>query len=440
MLDRGERHVDSLANRFFRLPTPCGIPVGQHDSMYDAHEERLRGLLLLQRVARRISSLLDHDRLLEEILTDVSQTFGYNLATIWLRDDTTNELVLHGWAGPHHRQGDRFRIGVDGIVGRVAVTGEAYNAPDVRVDPYYRLADERSRSELAIPLTAGGRLIGVFDVEHTELDAFTPARVELLEALAGHVATAIENARLFRQERLEKERALRELSEARQIQSGLFPAQSPKTPGFLLEARCIPCREVGGDWFDYVPFDDGRVGIILADVSGKGMAAALLMSSTRSILRLLSDGSPPGEVLQRINRILLKDLPAARFVTMIYAVLDPVHRRLSFANAGHPYPLLVDPAGARFLETETGFPLGIREGSYAEREVQMPAGSRLVIYSDGLSEAKSAAGEEYGTARIQRHFEEESATVESLLDEVRGFSTNAPAADDLTVAMLRAGG
>jgi len=407
--------------------------------MHDDHEERIQELLLLQRVAQRISSILDLDRLLEEILSDVCQTFGYRRSTVWLKDDATNELVLHGWTGPHHREGDRFRIGVDGIVGQVGVTRETYYAPNVLVDPYYQFGDERSRSELAIPLMVGGRLIGIFDVEHTEIDAFPPARIQLLEALAGHVATAVENARLFRQERFEKERMSKELHEAQQIQVGLFPAQSPEVPGFAIEARCIPCREVGGDWFDYLPLDDGRLGVILADVSGKGMAAALLMSSTRSILRLLAeDGLPPGEVLRRINRTLLKDLPAARFVTMIYAVLDTAHRRLVFANAGHPYPLLVDSAGGRFLPTEAGFPLGIRDGPFAEREVQLPAGSRLVLYSDGLSEATSPAEEEYGTARIRQHFDAESATVESLLDDVRGFVSGSPASDDLTVVMIRA--
>jgi len=407
--------------------------------MHDQHEETIRELLLLQRVAQRITSILDLNPLLEEILNDVCRTFGYSRSTLWLKDDATNELVLHGWTGPHHSEGDRFRIGVDGIVGRVGVTRETYYAPNVLVDPYSQLGDERSRSELAVPLTVGGRLIGIFDVEHTEIDAFPPARIQLLEALAGHVATAVENARLFRQERLEKERMSDELQEARQIQFGLFPAQSPELPGFSIQARCIPCREVGGDWFDYLPLDDGRLGIILADVSGKGLAAALLMSSTRSILRLVAeDGMPPGEVLRRINRTLLKDLPATRFVTMIYAVLDADRRRLVFANAGHPYPLVVDSAGGRFLRTEAGFPLGLRDGSFAEREVELAAGCRLVLFSDGLTEATSPADEEYGTERIRQHVETESATVESLLDDVHGFVAGSPASDDQTVVMIRA--
>src|SRR5262249_45386745 len=421
-------------------PTP-GHTLGSDLSMHDEHEERIQELLLIQRVAQRISSILDLDPLLEEILSDVCRTFGYQRSTIWLKDDATNELVLHGWTGTHHSEGDRFRIGVDGIVGHVGVTLQTYYAPDVLTDPFYRLSEEQSRSELAIPLLVGGRLIGILDLEHTEIDAFPPARVQLLEALAGHVATAVENARLFRLERLEKERMSNELREARQIQTSLFPSESPETPGFAIEARCIPCREVGGDWFDYLRLDDGRLGVILGDVSGKGLAAALLMSSTRSILRLLAqDGLPPGEVLHRINQTLLKELPTGRFVTMIYAVLDVAHRRLAFANAGHPYPLLVDSAGGRFLPTQAGFPLGLRDGSFAEREVELPEGSRLVLYSDGLTEATSPTEEEYGTDRIRQHFDRESATVESLLEDVRGFVSGAPPSDDRTVVLIRGTG
>ena len=409
--------------------------------MQNEHEERIQELLLIQRVAQRISSILDLDRLLQEILSDLCRTFGYDRATMWLKDDATNELVLHGWSGPYYTEGARFRIGVDGIVGHVGVTLETYYAPDVQVDPYYRISEDQSRSEIAIPLVVGGRLVGIFDVEDTRIDAFPPARIQLLEALAGHVATAVENARLFRQERLEKERMSNELREARQIQVGLFPSLSPEVPGFAIEARCIPCREVGGDWFDYLPLEDGRLGVILADVSGKGMAAALLMSSTRSIIRLLAEGgSQPGKVLERINRTLLKDLPAARFVTMVYAVLDSARRRFVFANAGHPYPLLVDPEGGRFLATEAGFPLGVNEGTFPEREVELVQGSRLVLYTDGLSEATSTTGEEYGTARIRLHCASESATLETLLEDVRAFVIGSPASDDQTVVMIRATG
>src|SRR5262249_45349737 len=126
-----------------------------------------------------------------------------------------------------------------------------------------------------------------------------------------------------------------------------------------------------------------------------------------------------------------------RFVTMIYAVLDADHRRLVFANAGHPYPLLVDSAGGRFLPTQAGFPLGIRDGSVAEREVELPGGRRFCLCSGGLAEASSTTEEEYGADRIRQHFDRQSATVESLLEDVRGFVSGAPPSDDQTVVLIR---
>src|SRR5262249_37355788 len=162
---------------------------------------------------------------------------------------------------------------------------------------------------------------------------------------------------------------------------------------------------------------------------------------TRSILRLIAeDGRPPGEVLERINRTLLKDLPVARFVTMVYAILDSARRRLVFANAGHPHPLLVDTEGGRLIPTKGGFPLGVRDGSFPERAIELVQGCRVVLYSDGLSEATSPTGEEYGTARIQLHCVTESATLETLLEDARCFVSGAPASDDQTVVMIRATG
>src|SRR5262249_41685239 len=151
-----------------------------------------------------------------------------------------------------------------------------------------------------------------------------PERIRLLEALAGHVSTAIANARMFQRERLEKERMAKELDEAGAIQSSLFPARAPHVEGFDLTGVCIPCREVGGDWYDYISFADGRIAVVLADVSGKGMGAALLMSSTRSALRLhASRGLSPHEILFELNKFLVDDFPASKFVTLVYAVLDP---------------------------------------------------------------------------------------------------------------------
>jgi len=408
----------------------------------EEQHQLIEELFLLQRVAQRINSTLDIDALLEDIVGDVAQTFGCSRSAVLLKDAATNELVIaavQGWTMNYHMKGDRFKIGEYGMVGHVGATEETYYAPDVSKDPYYQVSETLTRSEVDIPLKAHGELIGVFNAQHNEYNAFPPNRIQLLEALAGHIATAIENARMFQRERIEKERMSKELSEARQIQQALFPAQCPDVPGFSVKGLCMPCQEVGGDWFDYFPLQDGRLAVVLADVSGKGMGAALLMSSTRTILRLVGEtGLPPGEVLSRVNSLLLKDFPTAKFVTMVYGILDPRSRSIIFANAGHPHPLFVKSGSASFLETEMGLPLGIREGPYSERVVEMTPGSRLLFFSDGVTEAMNPSLQQYGETRIRDQVVQPSATVPGLLESVRTFAAGQPASDDITVVMIQA--
>jgi phosphoserine phosphatase RsbU/P len=161
-------------------------------------EHQVGELLLLQRVAQRITSILDLDVLLEEIVSDVAQTFGYSRAAVLLVDGP--DLVIaavRGWTTNFHLKGERFRIGEYGMVGHVGTTGETYYAPDVTVDPYYQVSETLTRSELDIPLKARGRMFGVFSVQHNEVNSFSPGRVQVLEALAGHLSVAIDNAQMF---------------------------------------------------------------------------------------------------------------------------------------------------------------------------------------------------------------------------------------------------
>jgi phosphoserine phosphatase RsbU/P len=402
---------------------------------------RIEELYLLQRVAQKINSILELETLLDQIVGDVANTFGYNRLAVLLKDEGTEELVIAaGWTGELCLKGTRFKIGGgEGMSAHAAATGETFYAPDVRKIPFYVVGEEDTRSEIDIPLKIRGELIGIFNVQHIEMNAFSPERIRLLEALAGHVATAIANARMFQRERLEKERMAKELEEARAIQSGLFPVNAPEVRGFDVTGVCIPCREVGGDWYDYIPLADGRLAVVLADVSGKGMGAALLMSSTRSVLRLhAARGLSPKEILFQLNAFLVKDFPASKFVTLVYAVLDPQKRQLTFASAGHLPPLFIDSSGARFLEADAGLPLGIMECEFSEHEIEMPFGSRVFLYTDGVTEAVNLSHEEYGPERILKHVINQMATVQSLLSDVDEFTSGYAKSDDVTVVMISA--
>ncbi len=405
----------------------------------DDKTKQIEDLLLLQRVAQRISANLELDSLLDEIVNDVAQTFGCTRSGILLIDDLTNELVIaavRGWTVNYHVKGDRFKIGDWGITGHVASTGKTYYAPDVSVDPYYQVSEELTRSELDIPLKSRGQLIGVFNAQHDHVNGFSPDHIKLLEALACHIGTAVQNAQLFQRERKEKERMAREFAEARRIQQALFPKSPPDIPGFAISGLCEPCQEVGGDWYDYIPLNDGRLGIVLADVAGKGLGAAMLMSSTRTVLRLVAEaGQSPGEVLRRVNNILLQDCPTAKFVTMVYAILDPKNRKMVMANAGHPHPLCIDSSGTHFLETEMGLPLCIREDPFSERTIEMPEGCRILFYSDGVTEAMNSSGELYGEQHLVESMLKQPS-VEDIIGDVRRFQTGRGGSDDVTVVLI----
>jgi sigma-B regulation protein RsbU (phosphoserine phosphatase) len=232
----------------------------------------------------------------------------------------------------------------------------------------------------------------------------------------------------------------REAQEARAIQQALLPKASPYVPGFAVSGLSISAQAVGGDWYDFIPFPDGRWGLVLADVSGKGTAAALLMSATRGMLRSLAEAyCTPSEVLTKLNSLLVADFPAGKFVTLVYAVLDPANHSVTFANAGHLQPLLVDDSGPRFLDTERGLPLGLSCGDYSQDTVALGPGSRLVFYSDGISEAVNEAEEEYGLERLTQHVSRPGASAVSILDDVRAFAKGVVLRDDASVVFVKAG-
>ncbi|MFY9909029.1 MAG: GAF domain-containing SpoIIE family protein phosphatase [Candidatus Sulfotelmatobacter sp.] len=403
--------------------------------------DQVEELQRLQKAAQKITSILDLDPLIDNIVNDVAHSFGCVEASIYLHDEERGEMVLAGVHGCSvNHKGHRLKIGQEGMVGYVASTGQMRYAPDVRKDEYYVACESTTRSEVAIPLHVGERLVGVFTASHPDLDAFPRQQLRMLQALCDHVAVAVHNARRFQSERAERESMTREAHEARAMQQALLPKSSPYIPGFVISGVSLPASAVGGDWYDFISFPDGRLGVVLADVSGKGTAAALLMSATRGMLRSLAEACcTPAEVLTKLNGLLMEDFPAGRFVTLVYAVLDPASRLVTFANAGHLHPLFVDSAGEHFLDTERGLPLGLSCGDYSESTAVLSPGSRLVFYSDGITEAVNSAEEEYGLDRLARHVSSRDASAVSIVDDVRAFANGVGLRDDATVVVVGVG-
>jgi sigma-B regulation protein RsbU (phosphoserine phosphatase) len=392
----------------------------------------------LQRAAQLITSTLDLDRLLDRVVNDIATSLGCVEVSVWLRDPQSDEMVLHGVRGCSiFRKGDRLQIGRRGMVGHVAATGKMRYAPDVTLDPYYIACEPDTLSEVTLPLKVCGEVIGVLSVDHKQTNAFSSDQLQVFKALAGHIAVAIENARLFKLERLERERMQKEAEEARAVQHALLLKAIPLVPGFAFETAWHPAGVVAGDWFDFIDLGDERYGIALADVSGKGMPAALLMSATRAILRSLAKLHPsPGETLLHLNQTLSEDFPMGKFVTMIYAVLDARSREITVASAGHLRPLLIN-GKCTFLDVDTGLPLGLGASSYPEHKIKLEPGTRLLFYTDGITEATNRDEEEYGSARLLEHFHQPDACIEGLIEEVQRFGHGSDRTDDATAILIR---
>jgi phosphoserine phosphatase RsbU/P len=391
----------------------------------------------LQKSAQKINSILDLDELLEETVQQVCELFGCLETCILLKDTASDDLIVRATRGCSiHLKGSRFPSG-EGLVSHAAKVGQTLYTRDVSLDPRFVSCGHVIQSEVDIPLKVRDRVIGVFNVSHPEIDAFSHPQRQLLEALAGHVAVAIDNATRFQSERLERERFRIEQEEARRIQESMLPKNHPHIEGFCIEGKSCPAGAVGGDYFDYIQMGDGRLGIVMADVSGKGLPAALLMSTTRAIVRSLArQSSSAAEILSLLNQNLIEDFPAEKFVTMIFAVLDPKAATLRIANAGHLPALLVHEGQSHFLTSDCGLPLGIMDSAYCETEIAMKPGCALVLYSDGITEAKNVDDEDYGSERLQLCAGKPELTAESVIADVVAFAGVMPQHDDSTVVVL----
>jgi len=308
-----------------------------------------------------------------------------------------------------------------------------------------RQALEALRLVLAVPLRTGGRLEGLLAIGGRSSGvSFSAEDLGVAEALARQAGAALETARLLRL-RDEKQRQDRELQIAREIQRGLLPTHPPEVPGFAVAAESRSCYAVGGDSYDWIPLDDGRVALVVADVSGKGTPASLLMASVHASMRALAGQMAPAELVARRNRFLYANTQASRFVTLFYAELDPASRRLTYVNAGHvpPFRMGREPPAPRL---DPGGPaVGLlEEAVYDTGTVELAPGDTIVVVTDGITEARSPRDEELGDERVGETLralageDDASAVLRGLLAAVDEWANVAGCSDDLTALVLKA--
>jgi len=406
-------------------------------------------LSLLYDLSHEITSILDRAELLRRIAERVKKLVDYQVFTVMLWNESAQ--LLESVFSMRYQDAIPSRLQMplhQGITGAAAAERRTIRVDDVRLDSrYLQCGNEvEVRSELVVPLLRQERLIGVLDLESTEPHAFTTEHERLLNILGSYVAVALENARLFEESRENQMRLQNDLETAREIQRQLLPTGAREVPGLDLATAYVPARELGGDFYDLLPFGMGRLAIAIGDVSGKGTAAALYGSLAIGILRelVVDRSASPSEMLRLLNDRLLAARLDARFIAMHFAVYDAALRELSIANAGGTLPLLIHEGQVTEIDI-AGIPLGLLPDiEYEETTLTLVPGDVVVFASDGIHESTNAELEEFGSDRLKGLLAEVAATdpgytiaqrIVKATDEHAG--TGRPPHDDRTLLILR---
>jgi serine phosphatase RsbU (regulator of sigma subunit) len=404
-------------------------------------------LALISKVGVTLLASATLNETLEQVVALVFEAVPADRCMIMMRqkDDADLQVAV---ARLRDRAGEVGEIRVSrSVIEEVVVRGKSVLTSDAQADPRFMSGTvmlQGVRSVLAVPLGVSEKLFGIIYADSPMAEGrFTEDHLKVLTTLASVAAIRVENTRLL-DEQLKRERMEHELQVASEIQQRFQPTAPPQVPGYELQGISFPCYEIGGDYYDFIQREDGRLIVALGDVSGKGAAAALLMSSLHAAVH--AQAASHDSILKTIsgvNRYLAENIPANRFITLFYAELQPKTGALSFLNAGHNPPLIVHAAGTMEQLAAGGLPLGIMpDAEYREGLTHLSYGDVLVIYSDGVTEAQSPSGEEFGPTRlydvVARNMEASAAGIRDRIESaLTKFSQGTPAADDITLVIVK---
>ena len=413
-------------------------------------KKRNRGtsrLLELVKIRKLLNSTLRLEKILQIILETATKSLRADRGTVYLIDYKTKEL----WSKV--LQGDikveiRLPIG-KGIAGHVAKTGKKVILKDAYKDPRFnREVDKQTgyhtKTMLCTPMKdRKGKKIGVIQIVNKLNGYFSQEDIKFLDLLSLDACLAIENARLFK-EALEKESIEKELEVAATIQKMILPKTIPEINGFEISGLCVPAKQVGGDYYDVISLPDGRIALAIADASGKGVPAALLVSTLQACIRAyLESNFKLDELITRVNRVIFRTSTENKFITFFIGILDPSSRMLQIVNAGHYPPLLARNGNFIRLPT-TGVVLGaIESASFVCKEFALEPNDVLVMFTDGITEANSLKNGAYGDERLEKLVLEncnQSATNlrDNIYKDVRSFVKEAEQSDDITLLIVKA--
>jgi sigma-B regulation protein RsbU (phosphoserine phosphatase) len=406
-------------------------------------------LALLYRLSQTFNSSLDLDEVLNLVMDEIIAVTHAERGFVTLLEPG-GKLVFPVARGMDQKTIDdpQFQISRS-VVERVAREGEPILTGDAQRDDRFDM--RRSvmvlglRSILCVPLKIKDQVLGVVYVDNRlQTGIFTEADLELLTAIASSAAIAIENARLY-QVAVEKGRMERELQMAHEVQASLLPRGTPQVPGWEFAARWQPAREVAGDYYDFIPLDDGQLGLVIADVSDKGMPAALFMALTRSMVRASVGSAPsPAEGIAHANRLICADATGGMFVTLFYTLLNPATGEIAYVNAGHNPPLLYRAEQDDLTRlVRTGMALGVLEDSCFEQQtLHLNPGDFFLLYTDGVTDATDAQLQDYGMERLEGiildHRDASAADIMAALEQaIHDFAGSVTPFDDIAIVVAK---
>jgi len=412
-------------------------------------------LRMLLDITKKISRSLDLQEVLNLVMDTLDSLIPYDAAGIFVLQCRDKELVPEG-EEPCEFKSEAVR-GYDidelsdlhlklgeGFIGSVALSAQPIISPDVRNDPVYINARDKTRSEMVAPIISNDEVIGVFDLESDQFNAYSEDDLEVLMMLASQVAIIIEKVMLHEQ-LIEKKRLEGQLEVARQVQLALLPPHDPEIAGYDISAYNFPTEEVSGDYYDWVRIFEDQIGIVIADVSGKGVPAAILMAFLRASLRAASHiGYATHISMAKVNYLLWESIERNQFVTAFYGILDSLKGTMAYSNAGHNPPLLLNGAGTSRYIDKGEQPLGMfAKTRYHEYYLEFEPGDVLVLYTDGATEANSPSGEEFGRERLAQAVKDNydkpaREMIASLQLAILEWTDNAGATDDVTFFIIKA--
>ncbi|MEE8525008.1 MAG: SpoIIE family protein phosphatase, partial [Thermoanaerobaculia bacterium] len=431
------------------LAEPTSTPATMEAEIRLRGDRRISPFRFLAESAQDLSSTLSLKEVFQRIARRVQSLLDTHLLCIMVWNES-KQLLEHSYSlkfGQHIVQEGGFQLGY-GLSGTAGKERCPIRVANVLEDPRYvrfRHAEVEIRSELALPLIHDGRLVGVLDLESTEFDAFSLEHEQILTALASHIASAMENARLFQQLRSKERQREIEIETARKVQRGLLPASVPRVAGLQVGAARVAARELSGDFYDFLPADPGGFGFALGDVAGKGTGAALLASVAVGGLRsqALKRWSRPKDILRDLNDEIYSLGIERRFVALVCGAYEGSTQRLRLSNAGLPPPLRWHQGKATTIELP-GLPLGgLPDQMYQEALIDLQQGELVVFYSDGIEESRGPDGAVFGVRGITELLQDcaDCSAQEVADDLVAAAESHAGALadlmDDRTVLVLK---